>query len=298
MYHASESSPVGHLIVHLTDDDHPQQVEFRFERLRSRIGGAFGVSLLAHIAFVALFFLAVRYGPPSTSSNLLVQPDSVNTQIVWLAEPGPGGGGGGGGNSSPEPPRKAELPGKEQITVPVLKAAQPVEKPDDQPPQQALDIPAMTMAADLDITGPGTLDGTSATTSQGTGTGGGAGAGVGSGIGSGSGSGLGPGYGGGTGGGAYRPGNGVESPRLLQKKDPQYTPDAMRAKVQGTVEIECIVETNGNCSHIEVVRSLDRAFGLDDEAIKAVRQWRFVPGKRQGEEVPVIVTIELTFTLR
>ena len=298
MYEPSESSSVGHLVVHLGGDSHLQEVEFRFERLKSRIGGAFGVSLVTHIVFVALFFLAVRYGPQGNSSSSLVQPDSANTQIVWLAEPGPGGGGGGGGNSSPEPPRKAELPGKEKITVPVMRTEIPVPTPEDQPPQQAMDIPAKSMAADLDATVPGTLDGTAATTSQGTGTGGGAGTGVGSGIGSGSGSGLGPGYGGGTGGGAYRPCNGVESPRLLQKKDPQYTPDAMRAKVQGMVEIECIVETNGSCTHIEVVHSLDRAFGLDEEAIKAVRQWRFVPGKRQGEEVPVIVTIELTFTLR
>ena len=42
--------------------------------------------------------------------------------IVWLAVPGPGGGGGGGGNKAPEPPRKAELPGKDKITVPVEKA--------------------------------------------------------------------------------------------------------------------------------------------------------------------------------
>ncbi len=45
--------------------------------------------------------------------------------IVWLNEPGPGGGGGGGGNKTPEPPKKAELPGKEKITVPVEKIPEP-----------------------------------------------------------------------------------------------------------------------------------------------------------------------------
>jgi TonB family protein len=49
---------------------------------------------------------------------------------------------------------------------------------------------------------------------------------------------------------------------------------------------------------VQVVRSLDSAFGLDQEAIKAARQWRFAPGTRLGEPVPVLVTIELTFTLR
>jgi TonB family protein len=51
----------------------------------------------------------------------------------------------------------------------------------------------------------------------------------------------------------------------------------------------------GDC---DVVRSLDSTFGLDQEAVKAARQWRFAPGRRQGQAVPVLVTIELTFTLR
>ncbi len=66
-------------------------------------------------------------------------PDSLNDRIIWLATPGPGGGGGGGGNKSPEPPRKAELPGKDKITVPVVKAPtfeKPVDKPPDKEPEQ------------------------------------------------------------------------------------------------------------------------------------------------------------------
>jgi outer membrane biosynthesis protein TonB len=49
---------------------------------------------------------------------------------------------------------------------------------------------------------------------------------------------------------------------------------------------------------VKVVRSLDPIFGLDQEAIKAARNWRFTPGMRLGEPVPVIITIELSFTLR
>ena len=299
MHQASESIPVGHLVVHLESDSHPREVEFLFERQRSRVGGAVGASIVTHVAATVLFLLALKYGPRAyTSSDL--QPDPINQQIVWLAEPGPGGGGGGGGNRSPEPPRKAEIPGKDKITVPVLEAPklENVLNQLEKEPLQQFDIPAKTLAADLNAIVPGVIDGSVLSPSQGSGSGGGGGTGTGSGIGSGIGSGLGPGYGGGTGGGAYRPGNGVDAPRLLRKVDPQYTPDAMRAKVQGTVEIECIVQPNGSCSNIDVVRSLDRAFGLDQEAIKAVQQWRFVPGHRQGQEVPVIVTIELTFTLR
>ncbi len=80
---------------------------------------------------------------------------------------------------------------------------------------------------------------------------------------------------------------------------PQYTADAMRAKIQGRVEIECIVEPNRSMrADSRSCGSLDPVFGLDQEAIKAVRQWRFVPGRLKGKDVPVIITIELTFTLR
>ena len=117
-------------------------------------------------------------------------------------------------------------------------------------------------------------------------------------FGSGNGSGLGDGWGGGTGGGAYRPGNGVETPKLLKEVKPQYTAQAMRAKIQGTVLLECVVQPDGTVGNIKVVRSLDSTFGLDQEAMKAARQWQFAPGTRFGQPVPVLVTIEIAFTLR
>ena len=93
--------------------------------------------------------------------------------------------------------------------------------------------------------------------SQGSGSGGGAGTGTGSGIGPGTGSGLGPGSGGGTGGGVYRLGNGVTTPRVLREVKPQYTSDAMRAKVQGTVLLECVVQPDGTVGDV-AGRSLAR----------------------------------------
>ena len=59
----------------------------------------------------------------------------------------------------------------------------------------------------------------------------------------------------------------------------------MRAKVQGTVLLECVVLPDGTVGDVEVVRSLDPTFGLDQEAIKAARQWRFAPGTRFGDPV-------------
>ena len=104
--------------------------------------------------------------------------------------------------------------------------------------------------------------------------------------------------GGGTGGGAYRPGNGVTTPVPISEVKPQYTSEAMRARIQGQVWVECIVQPTGVCTDVQVVRSLDKTFGLDGEAVKAAEKWRFRPGMRLGQPVPVLVTIELSFALR
>jgi protein TonB len=79
---------------------------------------------------------------------------------------------------------------------------------------------------------------------------------------------------------------------------PNYTSDAMRAKVQGTVLLECVVNINGEVTEVKILRSLDPVFGLDQEAIKAAKQWRFSPGLRLGAPVPVLISMELSFTLR
>jgi outer membrane biosynthesis protein TonB len=47
-----------------------------------------------------------------------------------------------------------------------------------------------------------------------------------------------------------------------------------------------------------IMRSLDRRFGLDEEALRAARRWRFKPGLLNGKPVPVTITIELMFTVR
>jgi periplasmic protein TonB len=276
--------------------DRPVEVHFSFEQAQPRLG--LTASFLSHVAMAIIAFLVIRYTPEAAA--IAPEPDKLPADIVWLATPGPGGGGGGGGNKMPEPAKKAELPGKEKITVPVEKKPDPKpEKPKDEPPPiEEPVIPAKPMAA-AEQTLVGVIKSEAPTTSsQGTGALGGAGTGSGSGIGPGTGSGFGPGRGGGTGGGAYQPGSGVSVPVPLKEVKPAYTADAMRAKVQGTVWLECIVMPDGTVGDVRITKSLDSVFGLDQEAIRAARQWRFRPGTRLGEPVPVIVTIELTFTLR
>jgi protein TonB len=112
------------------------------------------------------------------------------------------------------------------------------------------------------------------------------------------GSGYGPGTGGGFGGGAYREGNGVTSPRVIKEVKPSYTGEAMRARIQGLVTMEAVVMPDGSVGNVQITKSLDSTFGLDKEAIKTVKQWRFEPGRRLGQPVPVLIVIEMTFTLR
>jgi len=268
--------------------DHPVGVHFSFEHPQSRVG--ISASILSHIAMGVIAFLVMRYTPEALTLEII--PDQVPKDVVWLTTPGPGGGGGGGGNKAPDPPKKAELP----VPVPVRKEPTPIPK--EPPPLEDLNIPAKTITpAELPL--PGALQSENVSTaSQGAGTLGGGGTGSGSGIGPGQGSGLGPGHGGGIGGGAYRPGSGVTIPQLVREVKPHYTADAMRAKVQGAVWLECIVMPDGTVGDIKIIKSLDSVFGLDQEAIKAARQWRFIPGTRQGQPVPVIIMIELSFTLR
>ncbi len=293
------NTSAGHLTVHL-DQSYAAHVPFLFEQQQKRLAPAFFVSWAFHAFVVVLGYLLLRAGGQVVQRAVL--PEWNSNQIIWLDQPGPGGGGGGGGNQMKEPPRKAELPGKDKITVPVAKppSVEPLQQARKEPnPVEELVIPAKSLAAATDSL-PGALEAPPGppTLSQGSGSGGGSGTGRGSGIGPGDGSGLGPGSGGGTGGGVYQPGNGVSLPRLLREVKPAYTSDAMRAKIQGTVLLQCVVKPDGFVGDVQVVRSLDSTFGLDGEAIKAARQWRFAPGTRLGEPVAVLVTIELTFTLR
>ena len=96
--------------------------------------------------------------------------------------------------------------------------------------------------------------------------------------------------------GVYKPGDGVSAPVMVKEVRPQYNPEAKQAKIEGSVTLECVVQTDGAVGEVRVTKSLDP--GLDQEAIKAAKQWRFEPGTKDGKPVPVLITLEMTFTLR
>jgi TonB family protein len=95
----------------------------------------------------------------------------------------------------------------------------------------------------------------------------------------------------------YRLGNGVEPPRVLRDARPAYTSEALMRRIEGTVILEVVVGADGVPGAIHVTRSLDPG-GLDDEAVKAAQNWRFVPGRFNGSPVAVLVTLILDFHIR
>ena len=95
--------------------------------------------------------------------------------------------------------------------------------------------------------------------------------------------------------GVYRVGGGVSAPTLLYKVEPEYSEVARAAKYQGTVILFIEVGTDGMAHNIQVIQSL--GLGLDQKAVDAVSQWKFKPGTKDGQPVPVAATIEVNFRL-
>ena len=119
--------------------------------------------------------------------------------------------------------------------------------------------------------------------------------GHGTGMGSGDGSGLGPGSGGNTGGGLRHIGGGVSAPVLIYKVDPEFSEEARKAKVSGNVLVALWVGPDGLPSHVRVVRGI--GMGLDENAVSAVKQYRFKPAMESGKPVTVEVNVEVDFQI-
>jgi periplasmic protein TonB len=91
-------------------------------------------------------------------------------------------------------------------------------------------------------------------------------------------------------------GPGATPPRVLQKTEPEYTPEAKAAKIDGTVLLTLVVGSDGVARDIQVVRSLDP--GLDNKAMAAVQNWKFQPATKDGQAVSMKATIEVNFRLK
>lgn len=92
--------------------------------------------------------------------------------------------------------------------------------------------------------------------------------------------------------------DGVSAPVPLDVRAPEYTTAAKRAKVQGVIRVQCVVRPDGACSDATIVHSLDQTFGLDEQALHAVRSWRFRPAFLGATPVSTRIVMEFTFALR
>lgn len=244
------------------------------QRDQRKMGRSLLTSILIHGGLFAL--IAIGWGVKQVVEEKKDPP--LKYDVLYIKAPGPGGG--GGGSPQPAPPKKLEIP-KPKAVEPV-----PAPPPPEIPPP-VLNAPVQTnLAQTLQATGQSSVSFSNL-----------GGGGSGGGIGPGRGNGLGPGEGGGTGGGVYQPGNGVSWPTLIRQVEPQYTSEAMRAKIQGTVYLTGVVDTNGTVTEIKVAKSLDRTYGLDQAAIDAARKWYFSPCKKEGKAVQCAIQLELDFRL-
>jgi TonB family protein len=87
----------------------------------------------------------------------------------------------------------------------------------------------------------------------------------------------------------------VIPPTVISPVPPQYSDTARELGIQGTVVLEVTVRTDGRADMIRVQRGL--GYGLDENAILAMRRWRFRPGTRDNVPVDVSLNIEVNFNL-
>ena len=96
-------------------------------------------------------------------------------------------------------------------------------------------------------------------------------------------------------GGVYRIGGGVSAPVPIHRKDPDYTPEASKAGLEGTVILTIVVDEEGKPRDVRVIKPL--GMGLDEKAVQSVEKWRFKPAMKDGHPVKVKAQIEVNFRL-
>lgn len=92
----------------------------------------------------------------------------------------------------------------------------------------------------------------------------------------------------------YKMGEAVTSPAVLYKTDPPYSEEARLAKVIATVIVQLVVTPQGKTVDFKILQSA--GFGLDEQSIASVKQWRFKPGTKDGAPVFVEVNVKVNFS--
>jgi periplasmic protein TonB len=265
---------------------------FSIVETSTRYGSAQSISAFAHVAILGglVFLLSTTVNVPGLRPTLL---PGFDRPLHFFPPPEPKSGipslgfrAGGSGNES-EPARKANpappssmplapprLVHTDQEVLPVAPAVFDPNAPASVPSITDLGLPWMKKDTNS------------------------AGAAKGHGIGNHPGDGMGDDDGNGAGvgdtGGNYA--NVVSEPACLYCPEPPYTDDARKAKLQGNVTLRVLIGADGRAARIQLVQGL--GLGLDEQALQAVRSWRFVPARdARRQPVPTWVTIETRFQL-
>ena len=242
-------------------------------------------SLVAHAAMALMVALglwmagtAPQVRPANADATTLIAP-----YLSATARHSSGPSGGGGGDADKFKASHGDLPrvARQQIAPPtvILRNLQPILTAEP------------TVVADLNVPSSKQVgDPLSSLMTPSSGVG------IGSGIGSGDGGGIGSGHGGpGIGPGIFRAGGGVTAPRAIYSPEPEFSDEARKSKYQGIVTLSAVIGVDGRARNLHIVRAL--GMGLDQKAIDAVNTWRFQPGTKDGQPVPVQIDIEVVFNL-
>jgi TonB family protein len=220
-------------------------------------------------------------------------------------------GGGGSGDRNPLPAQQGKVQQTSAIPAPI----NPV-LPNAALPVAGIDLdPALNR--NLKFSDYGDPRAKSTVASKGSGDGGAIGTGSGLGVGEGDGNGFGPGHKGNIGGGNNTRGNGgiggadgadprdvirtfttaqvTQRAKVLFKPEPQYTEEARKNDITGSVILRVIFSESGEVTSIRPVKSLPG--GLTEKAIAAARQIRFIPATKDGRPVSVYMQLEYNFNL-
>jgi TonB family protein len=87
----------------------------------------------------------------------------------------------------------------------------------------------------------------------------------------------------------------VTPPHIVSKVEPEYSEEARKVRLEGTVMLRVVVGADGKARDFQVLHSV--GMGLDENALAAVSEWLFKPGEKDGQPVNVYAQIQVNFRL-
>ena len=252
------------------------------------------ISGVLHAAVIAAILLVTGVKPPSIPHEpyVLVTPADIIKYKVSIPQSDDAGGGGGARANTPASLGDLPKPSLRPFVPPGVKPENPNPILSFEPAILAnpeIAIPKLNLPI-------GDPHGVSGPQSPGRGKGWGIGDGDGPGVGPGRGPGAGGTDGeGGIAGIPYRYDGAFIQAVSLYHPEPEYSEEARKAKLQGAVLVQIVIDAHGVPQNIQVKRSL--GLGLDDRAVETVRKWRFKPATLNGKPVPTAALIEVSFRL-